>query len=285
MAKIESVQESDDRQSVDRNLTVRVDNTSNKCETIKKEGKPQIERMHMTKTQENRREKRFSEQQDFKKEQGHFKVPRAYKNQALTCQVLRQRPQSKKVERGEETTLTIERREMLHNIKFKCDSRTKSEKLRWDEQFSELQNFRKEWGHCNVPTSYTKHKLLACWVIHQRTLFRRTQRMENSRLRTKNRKRLESIGFQWVFSREESENLRWDKHFSALQDFKQSGGFVMFQQDMLSIKISAWVQKQRHLFKCFKSGDKACFVVERRGKLESIGFQWILRNFQGRSIV
>ena len=286
VAKSESVYESDDSQAVGKNPAVRVDNASNKCETIRKEVQPHIEQIQMPKTHDDRWEKRFSELQDFKKERGHCKVPRTYTNQALARWVLRQRSLSRQMERGEETTLTIERRERLDNIKFKWDSRTKSEKLRWDEQFSELQNFKKEWGHCNVPTSYTKNKSLARWVIHQRTLFRRTERREKSSLTTENWKRLESIGFQWVFSREDSQNLRWEKHFSALQDFKQEWGHCDVPTRHAKYKqLSAWVQKQRHLFKCFKSGDKACFVVERRGKLESIGFQWNLRNFQGRSIV
>ena len=274
VAKSESVYKSDDSQAVGKNLTVRVDNASNKCETIRKERQPQIEQTQIPQTQNDRWEKQFSELKAFKKEQGHCKVPGTYKNIALYRWVLHQRYRSRQMEREGGEILTIQKKERLDNIGFEWDSRTNSDKLRWDEQFCELQNFKKEWGHCNVPTNYAKKKSLARWVVHQRALFRRTERGEKSNLTTENRKRLESIGFQLVFGREESENLRWNKHFCTLQDFKQEWGHFNVPTTHAKCKqLSAWVQKQRHLFKCSKRGDKACFVVERKKKLESIGFQ------------
>ena len=274
VAKSESISESDDSQAVGKNPTGRVDNASNKCKTIRKEGQPHIKQIQMPKTHDDRWEKRFSELQDFKKERGHCKVPATYKNKSLARWVLHQRSLFRQMERGGKTTLTIEKRERLNSIGFDWDSKANSDKLRWDEQFSELQNFKKEWGHCNVPTSYAKNKSLARWVLHQRALFRRTERGESSTLTTERRKRLNSIGFKLVFNREESENLRWSKHFYTLQDFKQEWGHCNVPTRRAKYEhLSAWVQQQRHLFKCFKRGDKECvFVVERREKLESIGF-------------
>ena len=285
VAKSESVYVNDDSETFDRNLTLRTNNTSNKCETIKKKEQPQIERIRLPETHEDRWEKRFSELQDFKKERGHCKVPGTYINRPLARWVLHQRSLFKRIEKGEKTILTIEKRERFEKIGFELDSRTKSDSLRWDEQFSELQNYKKEWGHCNVPTSSAKNKSLSRWVVYQRDLFRLAEKGEKSSLTTEKRKRLESIGFQFVFSREKSRSLRWNKHFSTLQDFKEEWGHCNVPTRHAKYNIlSVWVKKQRHLFECLKRGDKICFDVERRRKLESIGFQWNLKNLKPRPL-
>ena len=57
----------------------------------------------------------------------------------------------------------------------------------WNQRFEELKDYKKQFGHCNVPWKYKANPQLGTWVAHQRS------RTSNERRRAK----LESIGFEW----------------------------------------------------------------------------------------
>ena len=61
----------------------------------------------------------------------------------------------------------------------------------WEYHFGELQRFKNENGHCNVPRSYKKNPQLAVWVGNMRSLGR------SNKISDKKRKKLEEIGFSF----------------------------------------------------------------------------------------
>ena len=61
----------------------------------------------------------------------------------------------------------------------------------WEEQFAQLQEFRKRFGHAQVPVKWKQDLKLGRWVGHQRELYRA------GILRPDYRRRLEEIGFVW----------------------------------------------------------------------------------------
>src|SRR5689334_8758452 len=77
----------------------------------------------------------------------------------------------------------------------------------WDLRFEELRAYRREHGHCQVPSRSKKNPSLGYWVNYQRVL-RRSGRLDAAR-----RRRLDKIGFDWV-SRGRSVEFRdstyWD---------------------------------------------------------------------------
>ncbi|MBM2813699.1 MAG: box helicase [Ignavibacteria bacterium] len=61
----------------------------------------------------------------------------------------------------------------------------------WNNRFEELIQFKKEFGHCNVPYRYKKNPELSSWVSNQRTYF---AKLSDERI-----KMLNEIGFKWKF--------------------------------------------------------------------------------------
>ena len=62
---------------------------------------------------------------------------------------------------------------------------------RWNLQFSKLEAFKKQFGHCNVSKYKGADNGLADWVLNQRKFAR------SGKLTSERRKRLNRIGFLW----------------------------------------------------------------------------------------
>lgn len=83
--------------------------------------------------------------------------------------------------------MTPARVQVLERAGFIFDSHGSS----WAQRFQELQEFKKEYGHCNVPSPYQSNPALSNW-----TKFQRRQIKKN--LLTQDRiDALNAIGFQW----------------------------------------------------------------------------------------
>ena len=61
----------------------------------------------------------------------------------------------------------------------------------WERRLKELEAFKKEHGHCNVPAKYSPNPPLAHWVAHVRS------RRQSSRTVTELARRLDELGFTW----------------------------------------------------------------------------------------
>jgi hypothetical protein len=67
----------------------------------------------------------------------------------------------------------------------------------WDDLLSELADYRKIHGHCNVPQRYSENTKLAKWVKHQRTHCRFHLEGKASPMTLSRIQELESLGFEW----------------------------------------------------------------------------------------
>jgi len=61
----------------------------------------------------------------------------------------------------------------------------------WETRFAELQEFKEENGHCNVPQKFAPNQPLGTWVMNQRAA------KTKGKMTREKSSRLESIGFQW----------------------------------------------------------------------------------------
>ena len=52
----------------------------------------------------------------------------------------------------------------------------------WDDMFEQLSDFKKEFGHVNIPTKEDRYKQLRGWVVRQRKLFAKLKNGENAPL-------------------------------------------------------------------------------------------------------
>ena len=157
---------------------------------------------------------RFEELKAFHAEKGHFHLP---KKDTLSQWARDQRTQYSKAERGAQSTLTPERREALDSIGFPWRLWTKKT---WEERLSDLQAFKDEHGHCDVPIRREERQSLATWVDEQRKLYRNKHKGKKNALSDAREAKLEEMGFSWYRYGPTS----WTDRIRELQAYKEEHG-------------------------------------------------------------
>jgi hypothetical protein len=150
-------------------------------------------------------EEGFSKLQQFKKREGHCKVPAKHKEAGYGLGGWVNAQRSKK------EVMPAERRQRLDDLGFVWDTLAEA----WEEGFSNLQQFKDREGHCMVPAKYNKEGYgLGIWVS--------TQRSNSETLSAERRQRLDDLGFVWDPLTE-----AWEAGFSKLQQFKDREGHCL----------------------------------------------------------
>jgi hypothetical protein len=67
----------------------------------------------------------------------------------------------------------------------------------WEDLLSELADYRKIHGNCNVPQSYCENAKLSKWVATQRSNYRLQVKGKESQMILHRVQALESLGFEW----------------------------------------------------------------------------------------
>jgi hypothetical protein len=149
----------------------------------------------------------------FRKEHGHCNVPSGYpQNTALGHWVTNLRQRKK---RG---TLTEDKIRILDALGFcwerKLAIATAMSPV-WKQRFNELNSFKKEHGHCNVPSQYPPNQPLASWVAFTRSQ-KKAGKLAEERIRC-----LEELGFCWSLRVRSVRRLDWDVMLAALAAFAE----------------------------------------------------------------
>jgi hypothetical protein len=136
-------------------------------------------------------EDRLSELADYGNIHGHCNVPYRYsKNTKLGIWMSTQRKHYKLRLEGNESQMTLPRIQELESLSFE-----------WVERLSELAEYRKTHGHCNVPLRYRENTQLANWVRWQKLNYRWLEEGKPSPALSASRiQALESLGFKWTAS-------------------------------------------------------------------------------------
>ncbi|WP_082192338.1 DEAD/DEAH box helicase [Chlamydia suis] len=194
-------------------------------------------------------EKNFLELQRFREEHGHCKVPASYpQNPQLASWVSTQRADFKEGKLAEDKIARLAELGFVWRVFEEA----------WEENFLELQRFREEHGHCNVPSVYPQNPFLGVWVCVQRKRFKKGKLAEDRVAR------LEEIGFVWDVLEEE-----WKKNFLELKRFREEHGHCKVPQRYpQNPSLGVWVGDQRERFK------KGKLAEDRIARLEEIGFVW-----------
>jgi hypothetical protein len=214
-------------------------------------------------------EVRLSELNDYRKIHGHCSVPTRYsENAKLGKWVNTQRNHYKSQQEGKTSPMTNPRIQALERLGFEWDRR----RAAWEDRLSELADYRKIHGHCNVPTRCSENAMLGAWVGTQRNQYKmhldgKTSSMTPSRLQA-----LEEIGFEW-----NCVGAIWDDRLSELADYRKIHGHcnvpAIYSENT---KLGAWVRTQRSQYKLHQEGKTSRMTNLRIQELESIGFEWKL---------
>jgi len=191
-----------------------------------------------------REAQRFEELEAFKNEYGHSNVP-AGRSDALGQWVANQRRTAKL------PGYPDVRRSRLDAMGFAWSVRDARE----DQWFEELEAFKKEHGHCNVPVQYPGG--LGAWASAQRHSAR-TSGYPNER-----RARLDAMGFDWANRIDAVEEAR----LNELEAFAKEHGHCNVPGAFPG-GLGVWVQCQR------RAAKRSDYPEDRRAKLTEIGIAW-----------
>jgi hypothetical protein len=140
----------------------------------------------------------------------------------------------------------------------------------WEDRLSELADYRKIHGHCNVPTIYSENAKLASWVSSQRSQYRFYVEGKISQITTFRIQKLESLGFEWGVC------VAWEDRLSELADYRKIHGHCNVPRSYSeNTKLANWVGNQRIQYRLLLEGKKPFFMTTFRiQELESLGFEW-----------
>jgi hypothetical protein len=140
----------------------------------------------------------------------------------------------------------------------------------WENHLSELADYRKIHGHCNVPGSYSKNSKLAKWVGTQRHYYNLYVKGETTYIMLSRIQKLESLGFEWT-----SHSVPWEKHFNELADYREIHGHCNVPNNYsLNSRLAKYVETQRDYYKLHMEGKRAYITLSRIQRLEDLGFEW-----------
>jgi hypothetical protein len=211
-------------------------------------------------------EVRLSELAAYCKSHGHCNVPRKdSENTKLTKLgkwVANQRNQYKL----KKSCMTPLRIKALESLGFEWGSL----RVAWEDRLSELADYRKSHGHCNVPQQCSENTQLAWWVSSQRTQFRLHEEGKTSSMTALRIQALEGLGFQW-----DSRSTIWDDLLSELAAFRKIHGDcnVPYRYSK-NKKLGEWVAHQRRQHRLHEEGKTSKLTPYRIQALESLGFEW-----------
>jgi hypothetical protein len=210
-------------------------------------------------------EDRLSELADYHKVHGHCNVPKSYSgNTKLAKWVRTQRKEYRLHLEGKTSPMTPFRIQKLESLGFHWDSSGST----WQERLSELADYRKIFGHCNVPQNYRENIKLANWVATQRDQYMKHLEGKTSPTTPFRIQELESLGFEWRVSSRKN-------HLSELADYHKIHGHCnVSQYDSENTELANWVATQRLSYRLHLEGKSSPMTTFRIKALEGLGFRW-----------
>jgi hypothetical protein len=139
-----------------------------------------------------------------------------------------------------------------------------------EDRLSELADYRKTHGHCNVPRFYSENYTLGRWVSKQRTQYRLHLEGKESQMSLPRIQELESLDFEW-----DMYSAAWEDRLAELADYRKIHGHCIVPNKYSeNTPLANWVSTQRFNYKLQIKGKTSHMTPSRIQKLESMGFEW-----------
>lgn len=221
-------------------------------------------------------QRRFQSLLLFKNREGHCEVPRRYSDDpSLVEWIKTQRKQYRLAKEGKQSSMTAERTDALEAIGFTWRPQ-KQTSASWRMHFEELNRFKLQKGHCEVPRNYSQNPTLGNWVKEQRKQYMFLKKGKPSYMTTVKKEALDYIGFTWQIKGDKSP--QWMMRYEELRQFQlQKDHCDVPQKYSENPSLGKWVHKQRGQYKSMKNGKPSAISEERIRKLDDIGFIWKIR--------
>ncbi|KAL7550832.1 hypothetical protein ACHAWF_014035 [Thalassiosira exigua] len=227
---------------------------------------------------------------DYKRLNGHTNVPKHYPpNPSLGFWVNEQRFQYRRLTRGKTSYMSRSKVAKMNSLGFKWTLR--ESKRPWNEWIRELQSYRKEHGHVDVPLKYERNPQLGSFVNNQRSEYRRYQAGEKTSMTAEKARELEDLGFKWSVR---EGRTPWRTRLEELREYKARRGHcdVPFNCES-NPQLGQWAAKQRQQYRLYvaRTGGLStaaeatsaaafstapCYLTEERvAMLDALGFDWV----------
>jgi hypothetical protein len=212
-------------------------------------------------------EDRLIELADYCKVHGHCNVPQNYnENSKLASWVRTQRDQYRLQQEGKMSSMTTLRIQQLESLGFEWRVCI----ITWEDRLSELADYRKVHGHCNVPHRYSKNPKLGEWVGTQRTNYKLRREGKTPCISAIRIQVLERLGFQWIYR-----GTTWEKRLSELADYHKTHGHCNVPRNYSeNSKLANWVAHQRKQYRLHREGKTSAMTTFRIQELERLCFAW-----------
>ena len=133
---------------------------------------------------------------EFKRVHGHLEVPKPYPSYPRLPDWLRaQKSYYIFKQDGKPNYMSDEREKLLSDLGVNWPP--KRVITSWETRYQELLNYRRQYGHVNVPWRWTTNRPLAAWVNAQRKKYVDMQKGRKSNLTQEQIRLLDEIGFRW----------------------------------------------------------------------------------------
>jgi hypothetical protein len=215
-------------------------------------------------------EDRLSELADYREIHGHCNVPyNCSENAKLARWVSRQRNIYRLHAEGKTSHMTTFRIQELESLGFEWSRIGGTDA--WGDRLSELADYRKIHGHCNVPQKYSENTKLGRWVAKQRSNYWLHAEGKTSPMTTFRIQELESLGFEWGVCL----TACWEDRLSELGDYRRIHGHCNVpKRDGENTKLATWVTTQRRNYRLHVKGKTSPMTTFRIQELEHLGFDW-----------
>jgi len=230
--------------------------------------------MHTHRTKPQLWHQQYEQLVEFEKENGHCRVPGRYPaNPKLGMWVKLQREDHKHLQEGKLSPMNNFRMDLLNKIGFEWSVFGAERANSWNIKLAELEVFKKEYGHCDVPQKFEPNRSLGKWVSKQREAYRSYCMWRPSSMTKERLDLLLDIGFRFNVGRGRATRT-WDSFFddlvAFLSEFDHTNVPVSYADDPA---FGKWVYQQRlHLHKRLAGKATNGITKKRLDKLESIGF-------------
>eukprot|EP00816_Leptocylindrus_hargravesii_P003045 CAMPEP_0196819734 /NCGR_PEP_ID=MMETSP1362-20130617/71927_1 /TAXON_ID=163516 /ORGANISM="Leptocylindrus danicus, Strain CCMP1856" /LENGTH=591 /DNA_ID=CAMNT_0042198315 /DNA_START=74 /DNA_END=1849 /DNA_ORIENTATION=- len=216
---------------------------------------------------------RLDQLKQFKKEFGHCRVPQNFPaNPQLANWAHNQRKEYKLMIRGRPSPMTEERVRALEAEGFNWAFR--ANRLTWEDRFSQMQQYKAEFGDCLVPVKYEKNPTLGHWVINQRAQYKQFKLGKATNMNEERAALLEAEGFVWAVEDKKS----FEERMVELRQYRAEHGNIMVPlKYSTNPQLGPWIMNQRIQYRLFKEGKPSTMNNNRVALLEAEGMVWELK--------
>jgi len=170
--------------------------------------------------------------------------------------------------------ITQDQIERLEEIGFKW--KVANDPEIFEQHCHDLEAFKSEFGHCNVPSRYSVNPSLGYWCSRMRYSYNKIQQGQTPHINiTQDQiERLEEIGMIWKLPE------IFEQRFYDLEAFKSEFGHCNVpSRYSVNPSLGYWCRWMRYSYNRIQQGQtpSTSLTQDQIERLEEIGFKWKLR--------